>query len=592
MRQKLAILFFLMTYIQYGVATANPLTIEDLIITATKSELSIDDIIVPVTVLDQQDIELSGVNNIAELLSSVGGINISTNGGPGQLTSLFVQGSNSNQVLILVDGIAINDSATGVAAIQNIHPDMIERIEIVKSPRASLYGSNAVGGVIHIFTKRYIDGLNIGFKYGSDNTKITNVIMSTQSLEGNLGLQLNHYDTDGFPSKEGSNINNHHDNTSIKWFFDKQSDLSSFKVNIWNSQGTTNYLDFLLNPISQDFHNTAMSVNLDQQKNETWSSYFHIGMNKDLLDQNDINDFNHSRRFTLEWKNRLKWNNKNQLLTGIIFENEDFAASNYGLDIDSSLNNNALFLENMFSSGKNQLLIALRLNNKEGIKDKISWNLEYGHRISPKMRLLFNAGEAYRTPSSFDLYGFGGNTLLRPEYSEKISFGFSYQPNSSTNLDLRYFDNRIKDLIAFNYSDFRLYNIEESKTSGIDFIFQKNIANWMLSINATLQDPKNLTTSTQLLRRPKNSFNVGLRRTVEQVTLNLNVEKNSSRKDFGGIVLDAYTLANLTIQYRLNNKWTFNGSIINLTNEKYMLANGYITPDRKMNIGFVYFPNK
>jgi len=79
---------------------------------------------------------------------------------------------------------------------------------------------------------------------------------------------------------------------------------------------------------------------------------------------------------------------------------------------------------------------------------------------------------------------------------------------------------------------------------------------------------------------------------VEQVTLNLNVEKNSSRKDFGGIVLDAYTLANLTIQYRLNNKWTFNGSIINLTNEKYTLANGYITPDRKMNIGFVYFPNK
>ena len=590
MKQKSS-LAFLLLMLSHSISAQDSSSIDELIVTATKSELSADQVVAPVVVIDQLDIELSGVNGIAELLSSVAGINISTNGGPGQLTSIFVQGSNSNQVLILVDGIAINDSATGIASIQNIHPDMIEKIEIVKSPRASLYGSNAVGGVIHVFTKRNQEGVNIGFKSGSDNTKVTNIFASREVLNGRMGLQLNHYDTAGFPSKEGSNINSAHDNRSVKGFFDQQWGSSTLKASVWNSQGTTDYLDFFFNPISQDFDNTAVSLNFDQKKNETWSSSLHLGINKDFLDQNDSNDFNHSKKFILEWKNNLKWNPNNQLLAGITFENEEFEASNYGLGIDSDMSNRAVFLENIFLSGKNQFLIALRLNNKENIEDKISWNLEYGYRLNSKTRLLFSAGKAHRNPSSFDLYGFGGNPLLRPEYSKKISVGLNYQPNSSTNFDLRYFDNRIKDLVAFNYSDFKLYNIEESKTSGFDVIFEKDINNWILSLNATLQDPKNLTTSNQLLRRPKNSMNMGLRRTFDKLTINLNLEKNSSRNDFGDVVLGAYTLANASIQYRLNTNWIFNGSITNLGNEKYTLANGYMTPDRKINIGFVYFPN-
>ena len=589
--KKKSSLAFLLLMLSHSISAQDSSSIDELIVTATKSELSADQVVAPVVVIDQLDIELSGVNGIAELLSSVAGINISTNGGPGQLTSIFVQGSNSNQVLILVDGIAINDSATGIASIQNIHPDMIEKIEIVKSPRASLYGSNAVGGVIHLFTKRNQEGVNIGFKSGSDNTKVANIFASGEVLNGRMGLQLNHYDTAGFPSKEGSNINSAHDNRSVKGFFDQQWGSSTLKASVWNSQGTTDYLDFFFNPISQDFDNTAVSLNFDQKKNETWSSSLHLGINKDFLDQNDSNDFNHSKKFILEWKNNLKWNPNNQLLAGITFENEEFEASNYGLGIDSDMSNRAVFLENIFLSGKNQFLIALRLNNKENIEDKISWNLEYGYRLNSKTRLLFSAGKAHRNPSSFDLYGFGGNPLLRPEYSKKISVGLNYQPNSSTNFDLRYFDNRIKDLVAFNYSDFKLYNIEKSKTSGFDVIFEKDINNWILSLNATLQDPKNLTTSTQLLRRPKNSMNMGLRRTFNKLTINLNLEKNSSRNDFGGVVLGAYTLANASIQYRLNTNWIFNGSITNLGNEKYTLANGYMTPDRKINIGFVYFPN-
>ena len=564
--------------------------IENLVITAAKSQQLPNEVIAPIIVIDQSDIELSGVNNIAELLSFYNGINISTNGGPGQLTSIFVQGSNSNQVLILVDGVTINDSATGIAAIQNIHPDMIERIEIVKSPRAALYGSNAVGGVINIFTKRGSDGTTLGFKYGSDKTQITNISTVSKTTNGKVGLHFNDYDTDGFPSKEASTINSKHNNRSIHGFYDGQWDKAIIKVSILDSRGTTDYLDFFASPISQDFNNTTFSFNVNQEKNEAWNSNINFGLSKDLLDQNNSNDFNYSKNFILEWRNNFRLNKNNELLTGITLENEQFDASNYGLNIHTSLNNKAFFLENIFSNEKNQFLVAIRLNDKEDIDDKISWNLEYGHHIGPNTRLLLNAGKAFRNPSSFDLYGFGGNTLLRPEYSEKISLGVSYQPNSSTNIDLHYFDNRVKDLVAFNYIDFKLYNIERSKTSGIDLHLNTDIYKWILNLHATLQDPENLTTSTQLLRRPKNSFGIGVRRSVEKLTFNLSLAKNSSRNDFGGIVLDAYTLANLTIQYRLNDHWTFNSSINNLNNEKYTLANGYVTPDRKIYFGFIYSP--
>ena len=144
--------------------------------------------------------------------------------------------------------------------------------------------------------------------------------------------------------------------------------------------------------------------------------------------------------------------------------------------------------------------------------------------------------------------------------------------------------------MAFNYIDFKLYNIERSKTSGIDLNLNTDINKWILNLHATLQDPENLTTSTQLLRRPRNSFGISARRSFKKLTFNLNLAKNSSRNDFGGVVLDAYTLVNLTIRYQLNNHWTFNSSINNLNNEKYTLANGYITPDRKVYFGFIYSP--
>ena len=130
---------------------------ETIIVTATRTEIPLKDAIVPVTVITREDIELSLATDLSELLRFEAGIDIGRNGGPGQSTSIFLRGSESNHTLVLIDGVRINPGTLGGAAIQHIAPEVIERIEIVKGARSALFGTDAIGGVINIITRRAED---------------------------------------------------------------------------------------------------------------------------------------------------------------------------------------------------------------------------------------------------------------------------------------------------------------------------------------------------------------------------------------------------------------------------------------------------
>lgn len=566
--------------------------LENLVVTATKTSVAKDNITAPMTILSSEDIALSGANNLAELLRFVGGIDISMNGGPGQLTSLFVQGSNSNHVLVLLDGVAINDSATGIAAIQNINPNLIDKIEIVKAPRTSLYGSHAIGGVINIFTKKDNgNNMETTFTTGSDSMKNINLMASRNKGNMTSGLQWSHYQTDGFPTKVNSTIDNGYDNNSLHGYFQIKDADKIIKTSIWSSSGKTEYMDFFLSPVSQDFDNLVSAVNITNSINELWSSSLNLNLSKDKIDQNNSADFNHSTKLSLEWQNTFRWNPFNELIIGYIHEEEDFDASNYGLLVDTNLSSDAVYLENLTILEKHQLLMAVRLNNKEKIQDQATWNLEYGYKVNTNIKFIANLGKAIRDPSNFDLYGFGGNQTLIPEVSNSKSIGIQYSPEGSSRIELRFYENKINELIAFNYFDYKLYNIEEALIQGFDLVFSALIMEWEFNFNATLQEADNLTNQNRLLRRPKSSIGMGLRRSFGKLDLNLNMAKNSSRIDFGDVKLHPYLIGNIVMRYRMNDRLSFKAALNNFTDEEYTLANGYTTAARKIFIGFSYRPS-
>ena len=566
-------------------------TMSNLIVAATKTHLPKQKILIPVTILDAEDIALSGANNLSEILRFIAGIDVTSNGGPGQIASIFMHGSNSNHTLILINGIKINDSATGTAAIQNIHPDLIEKIEIIKAPRTSLYGSNAVGGVINIITKKQTKtGYEIGYKTGSDNTDTINFIGGFHSSEIQGGIQFHQYKTDGFPARTESNVASGHENDSVNAFLNFDHDNWSLVTNVWQSSGTTEYLDFFLTPVSQDFNNTTGSLDINKIFSDRWVSNLNFGFSRDDIKQNETPDFNDSKKLFFEWQNTIHANNNHQIVAGIYLANEKFDASNYGLDIATEANSTALYIEDIINRGKHQLLTAARISNKEGIEDKITWNIEYGFIINPSMRLLLNAGRATRNPSSFDLYGYGGNPELTPEISKNIGIGIAMIPSDKLSVEFSAFSNEITDLITFNYNDFKLYNIEQARIKGIEGHIEYLANDWNVYLNATLQNPKNTTSKQMLLRRPKKTVSLGLRRSFGLLDFNMNLLFSDSRMDFGGVRLDDYVLCNITVQYHLNERWLIRATINNVTDETYMLANNYNTAQRQGYLGFVYRP--
>ena len=566
-------------------------TIENIIVSAAKDEQRLEDVISPAIIINESEIVESGFRSLSDLLHSLGGINVSQNGGVGQLTSIFMQGSNSNHVLVLVDGVAINDLATGISAIQNIPISLIEKIEIVKSPRATLYGSNAVCGVVSVFTKKKSEREDYSVMLGSDETKEISLSKVVHNDSNHYGFSATFFDTDGFPTKVGSDLDDPHENRSVNAFIKRDFETLSIEAGFWNSQGETSYKDFFLSSISQDFHNSTMNFTLDHAVSEKWSYSLQAKYNKDFLDQNDSNDFNHSERTGLEWVNRFEVNESNKTLVGVILDDEKFTASNYGVGVNVDFENKAMFIEHLYSKSKHQALIAFRKSNSDFTNDKDAWNLEYGYKINPKLRIMILGGSAYRNPSAFDLYGFGGNTSLVPEKSKKFGLGFSANLSESTELDVRYFDNQIDDLIAFSYVDYRLYNIEEAETKGVDINMTTQFNEWDLKLNATIQDPQNLTSNSQLLRRPKNSYGMTMRTNIGAVTVNLNIRRDSTRYDFGGLKLEAYTLMNASLRWQINQQLMINASFNNALDEDCVLANGYNTPKRKVFLGFNYMMN-
>ena len=162
--------------------------LEETIVTATRTPVALDAVDAPVIVITRQDIERSLASDVSEILQGHAGLEIARNGGPGQTTTLFMRGTDSNHTVVLIDGVRINPGTIGGAALQNIAPESIERIEIVKGPRSSLYGTDAIGGVVQVFTR----GARASDDKSSFSAGATFGSLDTQQLFGDAALKLKH----------------------------------------------------------------------------------------------------------------------------------------------------------------------------------------------------------------------------------------------------------------------------------------------------------------------------------------------------------------------------------------------------------------
>ncbi|MBT8131209.1 MAG: TonB-dependent receptor [Gammaproteobacteria bacterium] len=563
--------------------------VERVLVTATRMEIPVDEALSSVVVIDREQIERSMAADVAELLRFHAGLEIGRNGGPGQTTSLFIRGTESNHTLVLIDGVEVNPGTLGAAALQNIAPNMVERIEVVKGPRSSLYGSEAIGGVVNIIT-RYKQGVELRIGRGRYNTRDAALSAGTSGEHGQVSASVSHINTEGFPTRtETTQPNRGYDNMSYGLNASTSVAGANIAMRHWQSRGNTEYLDFFLQPVDQDYHNQATAISLSARPAANWDTSLQLGDITDDIEQRHSSDFAKTERLSLDWQNDIILPANHRLVAGLYLAREKTRASSFGTGFNTSTDVSAIYLEDYFETRRGQLMLAARYSDFESFGDKITWNVEYGHRLTADWRLTAAAGEGFRAPDATDRFGFGGNPNLRPEQSRSFEVGIDRRLGNNQFFRISLFRTEIDDLIEFSFPAGN-QNVASARIEGAEAAWHWNNADWQVDFGAILQDPVNRDDDQQLARRARRSLSINAARQFGQHSLGIDLLATAKRPDsaFSSKINAGYVLANLSGKWQLSDNWALQGRLENLLDRSYETAADFRSPGRSLHMRVLY----
>lgn len=552
----------------------------DIVVTATRSPIPLEDAIVPVTVITRQDIEQSMAADLAELLRFEAGLDIGRHGGPGQSTSIFMRGTESNHTLVLIDGVRINPGTVGGAAIHHIAPDLIERVEIVKGVRSALFGTDAIGGVINVITRRddraWLEGAVGG---GSFDTRSAYVAAGRRSEEAELGIAVSLQDTDGFPSRIESDIDRGYRNLSANAHAGRRFGSSYFSLRYWRAAGHNEYLDFFLTPLDQDFTNESAALELRSPLGEHLESKLVLSRITDEISQNQSDDFVESVRNTLDWQVDLESGN-HRWIAGLYLVGEDAAAASFGSGFDVTTGTKAVFLENLWSGGRHRTFTALRFTDHETFGNHVTWNVEYALDLTDRWTLNAGIGHAFRAPDATDRFGFGGNPDLEPEVADEAQVALSFRPDARQSIDFELYYKDIEDLIEFDLASFMLRNIGRAEVRGAELSWEFRGDPWSVRASLVRQSADNAIADVRLARRAEESLTMRVVRNLGPHRVGLSLLASGDRVDVGDAHMAGYAVVGLTGQFALGDRWQINARIENLLDAQYETAAGFRMQER------------
>ena len=554
-----------------------PQRIDTIIVTATRTEIPLRDATVPVEVITREEIELSQAGDVAELLRFEAGIDLGRNGGPGQATSVFLRGAESNHTLVLIDGVRINPGTIGGAALQNIAPKMIERVEIVKGARSALFGTDAIGGVINIITGRADEAYgSASLGGGSFASRSAYFSLGGAGKSGDFGIGINLNKSDGFPTRRTSDIDRGYDNTTINLHGSLTFGDTRVSLRHWSATGSSEYLDFFESPLDQDFENRSTALEVRTAFSKSLDSRLIAAYTTDDIAQNQSRDFVESSRLSFDWQ--LTWTgNEHVIAAGLYAVDEDAASFSFGTGFDENTTSNAVFLQDQWSHKRHRTLIAVRLTDHETFGSETTWNVEYAFDFDADWTVQASLGRAFRAPDASDRFGFGGNPALSPEISREAQLGLRFRPADHHTLSLELYRNDIDDLIEFDLATFQLRNIAKAEIRGAELGWDYRGDSFTVRASVVRQKADNALDDVRLLRRAEKSATVRIIKDIGPHKLGLTVLASGDREDFGSVRLPGYTLVNLTGQIVFADNWRLNLRIENLFDRDYQTADGFRT---------------
>ncbi len=590
-------------------AFADTTDMEEIVVTATRMPQALSKSIADTTVLNDQDIKNSGAPDVATLLRSVPGIEIVQNGGLGSSSSIFMRGTNSNQVLVLLDGVRIDSATTGSTAIEHIMLDNIERIEIVRGNVSSLYGSESIGGVIQLFTKQGhgAPAMNASVGVGNQGTQRMSAGLSGAVNDTSFSVNAARVKTDGVSAMNpliltGANPNkNGYDNTTfdarIKQAINADHALTA---SVYSTRGNISY-DNNYNLAVTDVNNIVdniekYSLASDDQISAMWHSQVRLAQGVD----NSMAYLNgaQSSRFQTR-NNQLAWQNNLKIAEG---QNLSFSVENLNQTVTSTTiypqttrNVNSVLGGYVGEYGAQQVQLNMRQDRYSDFGTANTGLLGYGLFFSDGWRATASLSNAFRAPTFNELYYPGyANPALMPERSVNREAGLHYAANGHR-VDAVYFENHVNHLIINNALTYIPYNISQAKINGQEISYTGDFGSTHWKAAATFQNPRDANTGLVLVRRAKEFGNFGVSHDFNALNLGAEVRYSSARQDtnfntypYTNVTLPGYQLLNLTTRYQIDKHMNVMGSVGNVFNRSYFEVYGYNTPGRTLFVGLNY----
>lgn len=557
-------------------------------VTATRRPQAQQRVLADVSVIERAEIEASQAPDLLELLRWQAGVDLARTGGSGQSSSLFLRGSNSNHVLFLVDGVRIASTNTGAAAFEHLPLDQIERIEIVRGPRASYYGSDAIGGVIAI-TTRERQGAGLLLRAGSQGRAAGALGYGVSGDRGALSLQLGgeHYDGYSAQTPEGFSYDPDDDgyrnrNLALRGRLQAGSQQLGF-----SALATRADVEFDQGETAVDQH--VLALTLDGPLGADWQHHLSLGSARDDLLTPVYYARFATRRTQLDWIHDVGLGADQHLVFGLNLQRERGLSATIGAsapDYAESLQHRAAFIGWQGSVGNWDQELVLRHDDHERFGGKATAQAALGWRFE-QGRLYGSWGEGFRAPNLNELYspGFGGlyagNAALAPERSRSLELGVE-ATLASTQWGANVYRTRIDDLIAFEGAgNFQAINIARAAIDGLELSAHRRWDQWSLGAQLTWQDAENARTGTALLRRParKAALDLGYR-FDGGLQLGADLGYASARRDVSR-ELPGYALFGLRADWPLSPQWTLGARLANANDREYQWAAGYAAPGRE-----------
>ncbi|WP_062261355.1 TonB-dependent receptor domain-containing protein [Endozoicomonas arenosclerae] len=572
--------------------------LDKVVVTASRTAQSVDEALAAVTVITREDIERSQATSVTELLSKTPGMQVAASGGAGSLPGIYLRGTKTAQTLVLLDGMKINSASSGVPPLQYLDPEDIERIEIVRGPRSSLYGADAVGGVIQIFSRRGEGKPHLKVKVGggSRNTGEYGLTLNGRSdgLRYNLGANV--YETGGYnftiPKENGDDNDAYRNKSVFGSLSNRFSDDLEIGLAFSHSEGKSEYDNSPSFPSDATqpfnlFRITNVSTFADLAVNDIWSSRLEVGYAEELTQGKSENQstgettdsyWSETKRYSSSWKNDIAWHESQLLTAGIDYSNETYDGNReYNED---SRYNAGVFVQNSSSFDGKDLQLSLRKDKNEAYGYKTTGSASFGMDLTDNLRFITSYGTAFRAPTLGDLYYPGSsNPNLKPETSENIEAGLKGSVDI-VDWSATIYQNTMDDMIAYDSKVSMPVNIEDARIRGVEFTLQTQAIGWDINSSLSLLDPENrsgVNKGKVLIYRAKQLFTTDFDKKFGKIGLGatFRAQGKSYADASNDTEVSGFGTVDLRLSYQFTPELKTGLKVVNLLEKDYQSVNGY-----------------